>query len=153
MARFFDYPDGSVVADEPAFLAGATSADWQTIVRNLNAERFAAGQVLIAAGDDADSFCILAEGRVQVLARSVFGLKRVVATIEPGSIFGEIAFLDGGRRTATVRAVSAGAMIRITHENFSRLQVTNPALAQRIALDLGRICAARLRKTLKLIGR
>lgn len=153
MARFFDYPDGSVVADEPAFLAGATSADWKTIVRSLDAEQFAAGDVLIENGDDADCFCILAEGRVQVLVQTLFGLKRVVATIEPGSIFGEIAFLDGGRRTATVRALTAGAMIRVTHDNFSRLQFTDPELAQRIALDLGRICAARLRKTLKLIGR
>lgn len=153
MARFFDYPDGSVVADERAFLAGATSDDWQTIVRNLDAERFVAGQNLMADGDDGDSFCILAEGRVEVFVRTAFGLKRVVATIQPGSIFGEIAFLDGGRRTATVRAVTAGAMIRITHENLNRLQVTDPELAQRILLDLGRICAARLRKTLKLIGR
>lgn len=153
MARFFDYPEGSVVADEPAFLAGATSADWRKIVRHLATERFAAGQVLIAAGDDADSFCILAEGRVEVLARAVFGLQRVVATIERGSIFGEIAFLDGGRRTATVRAISAGAIVRVTHENFAALQAADPELAQRIALDLGRICAARLRKTLKLIGR
>ncbi len=148
---FFDYPGGSAsVGDQPAFLSGASSSDWETILRYVGAEPFVAQQILLEAGDPGDTFCILAEGRVQVQPPAS---KRVVATIEAGSIFGEIAFLDGGTRTATIRALTNGTMIRVTREGFAKLQAREPQLAQRIALDLGRICAARLRKMLTMIGR
>ena len=152
MTSFFAYPGGDAERADPAFLAGATGEEWQILVREIGAHAFEAGEDLIAAGDPGDAFYILIEGRVQVVAPALFGT-RIVATIEAGSVFGEIAFLDGGTRTATVRAITGGTMMRLTRAGLDALQERDPALATRIALDLGRICAARLRRTLRLLDR
>jgi CRP-like cAMP-binding protein len=150
--RFFDYPEAPQLPPAHTFLDGASDGDWKTLLRYTGAEPFVLEQILLKEGDPGDAFFILVEGRVQVLSPTPFG-QRTVATIEPGSVFGEIAFLDGGTRSATVRAMSDGALIRVSREAFAKLQKWEPQLAQRIALDLARICAGRLRQTLRLIGR
>jgi CRP-like cAMP-binding protein len=150
---FFDIPNGAQRgADDRTFLPDATADDWQTLLRSVGAEPFVEGQVLIEAGDPGDCFFILAEGLVQVQVRATFGVK-AIATIGAGSVFGEIAFLDGGVRTATVRALSAGKVLRVSRAAFVGLQAWEPQLAQRIALDLGRLCALRLRRVLAKHGR
>ena len=150
---FFDYP-GSTESErtELPFLAGASSDDWKALLKHLSAEKFVAGQILMKAGDPADSFFILAEGTVEV-ETPVSQRRRALARIEAGSIFGEIGFLDGGARTATVRAATDGTMMRVTHSGYAILQSWQPQLAQRIAMDLGRICATRLRRLLRLLAR
>ena len=141
-------PEGARdVADDRVFLPSATDADWQILLRSVGAEPFVAGQVLIQAGDAGDCFFILASGDVRVIAPAMFG-EKTIATIHAGSVFGEIAFLDGGMRTATVRALTDGHMLRVSREAFVAIQAFEPQLAQRIALDLGRLCASRLRQTL-----
>ena len=150
---FFDYPGGSPSERaELPFLAGASSDDWKALLQHLSAERFVAGQVLMKAGDPGDAFYILAEGSVQV-ETPMGSRRRDIARIDAGSIFGEIGFLDGGTRTATVRALSDGTMMRVTVAGYTILQSWQPQLALRIAMDLGRICATRLRRTLRLLNR
>ncbi len=145
---FFDVPNATrAVADDRVFLPDATDADWRTLLRCVGTERFAVGQRLVEAGDPSDDFFILAEGTVAVQIRTTFGVK-TLATLDAGSVFGEIAFLDGGTRTADVCAVTAGTVLRVTKAAFLSLQISDPQLAGRIALDLGRLCALRLRSTL-----
>jgi CRP-like cAMP-binding protein len=147
---FFDYPgDGSAVqtAYDATFLRGATRDDWEKLFARVGIEPFVAGQIIVEGGTPGDAFFILLDGAVEVVARGVFR-KRVIARIEAGSVFGEISFLDGGIRTATIRGAEAGSMVRVTQDAFERLRAWEPALAQWIISDLGRICAQRLRRTL-----
>jgi CRP-like cAMP-binding protein len=149
---FFKITDGSQeTADDRTFLPDATDDDWQALLRSVGVEPFVPDQVLIKAGDPGDCFFILVEGDVAVQTTSMFGT-RTVATIRAGSVFGEIAFLDGGKRTATVRALTGGTMVRVSRASFLAIQAWEPQLAQRIALDLGRLCAIRLRQTLAKAG-
>ncbi|MDX1449845.1 MAG: cyclic nucleotide-binding domain-containing protein, partial [Acidimicrobiia bacterium] len=62
---------------------------------------FAPGDVLIRQGEQAADVFLLLDGLVEI---DVDGT--VVAQAGPGSIIGERAVLEGGRRTSTVRAVS-----------------------------------------------
>ncbi len=64
-------------------------------------KKLAAGKVLVSQGDPGDSLLLLLDG---VLAVEVDGEK--VAEVGPGAILGERALLEGGRRTATLRAVT-----------------------------------------------
>ena len=115
-------------ADDRIFLPGATPADWEILLHSVGAEPFVAGQVLIEAGDAGDCFFILAEGDVRVLSSAKAGGK-TIATIHAGSVFGEIAFLDGGIRTATVSALTDGYMLRVSREAFVAIQAWEPQLA------------------------
>lgn len=149
---FFKVPDGSPDAtDDRIFLPDATDEDWQDLIRSVGIEPFVKDQVLIKTGDPGDCFFIIVEGTVEVQMPSIFGVKSI-SRIQSGSVFGEIAFLDGGVRTATVRALAGGTMLRVSRTSFVALRAREPQLALRIALDLGRLCAVRLRQTLAKAG-
>ncbi len=66
----------------------------------FNIENFADGDVIFKIGDPADHLYILSEGLVDLLDDKGF----VFDQIQKGQPFGEAAFLDGGFRSATVRA-------------------------------------------------
>ena len=61
-------------------------------------------------------------------------------------MFGELAFLDGLPRSATVRAVEDGEALRLSFEAFETLAARHAELGRAILLDLGRIAALRLRR-------
>ena len=62
-------------------------------------EHFAAGQVIFREGDPAGRMYVVAEGEIKILVGS-----QVVEIAGPGSIFGEMALIDGSPRSATVIA-------------------------------------------------
>jgi hypothetical protein len=65
-------------------------------------KKVAPGKTLVNQGDPGDTLLLLLDG---VLAVEVDGTE--VAQVGPGAILGERAVLEGGRRTATLRAVTA----------------------------------------------
>jgi len=63
--------------------------------------RLRTGATLVAQGDPGNELYLLFDG---LLAVEIDG--RTVAELGPGAVVGEVALLDGGRRTATLRAVT-----------------------------------------------
>jgi CRP-like cAMP-binding protein len=70
-----------------------------------------------------------------------------LTTYEHGTVVGEQTFLDGRPRSATIRALTDGALVRLSRESFDVLSAREPELARAILLDLGRILSLRLRRT------
>ncbi|MCA8881260.1 MAG: glutaminase A [Rhodobacteraceae bacterium] len=65
--------------------------------------RFETGQKIISAGDEAHAFFVVARGSVSI-SLTQGGRSRRVGSVGPGQAFGEMALLDGGRRSADVTA-------------------------------------------------
>ena len=63
-----------------------------------------AGAAIFKEGDRGDEFFVVAKGRVQVSVDDL-GKPKDVAILEHGSIFGEMAVMSGGVRSATVTAL------------------------------------------------
>jgi len=74
------------------------------LLSRLEPINFAPGATIIKQGDPATHFYILVKGRVDIAVRHESGAEIVVNHLEAGSYFGEMGILEGGRRTATVRA-------------------------------------------------
>lgn len=72
------------------------------------------GAVLMAQGEQATSMDLLLDGIVEIEVDGV-----VVAECGPGSLLGERAFLEGGRRTSTVRALTKAKTVSADPETFS----------------------------------
>ena len=72
----------------------------------------APGDRLIGEGEVADALYVILDGEFDVTKRS--GAAEIpLARVGPGALQGEIAALEGGRRLASVRAVTAGEVLRI----------------------------------------
>ena len=127
-------------ADEVLFLPDATASDWARILSHAQMWRLEPGDVLVRAGDAERALWLLAEGSVFVMNGD-----DVLKTIQAPSVLGEIAFLDGGPRSAGLVAATDAEVARFDFEAFEALAAEDGDLARRMALDLGRIAAMRLR--------
>ena len=117
----------------------------ETIVRPLIFEK---GEVIIREGDDAKLFFVLARGTVSVQIRvSGHGgeRKKRVASIGPGLSFGEMALLDGGKRSADVVADERVICYGLAVEQLHEIAAQHPNIMVTILGNLTRDFSERLR--------
>lgn len=96
------------------------------------------GEVLVQQGDPADALYIVLSGRFAV---TLEGRRDPVTEIGPDQPIGEIAFLTGSARTATVTAMRDSLVLRLGRAEFDALTTKCPgiwrtltsALSQRLA--------------------
>jgi CRP-like cAMP-binding protein len=79
---------------------------------------FAEGDTIVAEGDSADRFFVIAQGEVAVTRRTPEGEEIELATHGPGQFFGEIGLLAETRRTATVRAIGDVELLVLSWQEF-----------------------------------
>jgi CRP-like cAMP-binding protein len=87
-------------------------------VRRESAE---AGQVVVRQGEQGDALYLIEEGQAEVHARAEDGTVTTVATLGPGSYFGEIALVTGGPRNADVVAVTPLTLLRLDRAGYELL--------------------------------
>src|SRR4051812_29276607 len=97
-----------------------------------------AGTVLCSEGRAGQECFVIVDGEVAV---TISGSE--VATLGAGSVFGELAVLDGEPRTATARAASLVRLAVFSRREFEDLLECEPRVARRILDTVG----ARLRRT------
>lgn len=126
-------------------LGDASDEEWAILLKHVRYRQFSPGDTVVTAGSWEQSLYIVLEGQLEVLApRSRRGFKRI-ASVEAGSVIGELSFFDGGARSAQVRAVTPAVLAELSRTEFDALAVASPDLARRLLFDLGRILAQRLR--------
>ena len=149
VSSFFDYPNraGNDYAADLVFLPNHSDAAWRTLLSYTDTVRFRAGESALHLGEIDRALYIVTAGHLEVLVPHGLQGMRVFAVVEPGAVVGEQSFFDGEPRSAMVRAVSDGEMLRLSFDRFETLAAREPRLARDLLLDLGRILAIRLRLT------
>jgi len=97
------------------------------------------GDVLVRQGDAADDLYIVLTGRFAVTKE---GRRDPIAEIGPEQPIGEIAFLTGGTRTATVTAMRDSVVLRLGREDFERLTAKCPSIWRTLTNTLSQRLAA-----------
>jgi glutaminase len=123
----------------------------ESIVQPLVFEK---GDVIIREGADANLFFVLARGTVSVHIR-VPGQgerKKRVASIGPGLSFGEMALLDGGKRSADIVADERVICYGLRVEQLHELTAEHPNIMITILGNLTREFSERLRHANEEIG-
>ncbi len=115
-------------------------------IYKVDKQRFAAGDVLFSQGTEAAGLFIIKHGKVKVF-KDVFtsvGTTRIdLGILGPGSLFGEMAVIDGQRRSASAEAVEATTCLVMPRNLFDdEFRQCKPWLAAII-----RLLVARLRET------
>jgi CRP-like cAMP-binding protein len=124
-----------------------TGAQWRLLEGYGEILPLAEGEVIIAEGQIEEAFYIVLSGVLQVITRGPGG-ETLLGRFPAGSLFGEVGFLDGGPRTATVRAEFSANVLRVTREAFDQMRLSDAALAAELALELGRTVASHFRERL-----
>lgn len=145
---YFDYNetgDSETSEEQITILDELSEEEWQMIVRSSRNISFKPDDILLKEGEIDDAVYVLVSGKVEVVGSRSFGRVKRIATIDEGSVFGEVAFFDNRPRSASVRAVSEGRVLCITRKSFDQISAWNPSLAQQLLFELGRVLAHRFR--------
>jgi CRP-like cAMP-binding protein len=105
---------------------------------------FNKGHVLFHEGEEGDEMFIIQSGRVAI-KKKVKDQDTVLATLEKGDFFGEMAILERMPRSASAELVEDGDLIVISGETFGDMIKANPEVAVRML----RKYSIRLRETNK----
>jgi CRP-like cAMP-binding protein len=110
-----------------------------------------AGEELITRGEKGGTFFFLLEGEVEVYLPEPRG-RHVLCTISAPAILGEMEFLTGMPRTASVRTLSDVTLLGISFEALrSRVGNGDPGTLQ-LFVALSEILARRLTRTTEMLA-
>jgi uncharacterized membrane protein len=88
-----------------------------------------AGHTLFQAGDPGDSLFIVRVGEVELFIKDTAGQRIVLTTAQPGDMFGEVAMLDSGSRTATALALTDCEVLVLDRDDLILLFQRKPEAA------------------------
>jgi CRP-like cAMP-binding protein len=124
--------------------SGLSDEEVFDILRICRLREVAAGTVLFAQGDPGDRAVVVESGTLQVLI-DADPEPVPIAELGPGTIAGELALLDPGPRSATLRAQTDAVFYEITAADFLQMrQQMNPG-AFKLLRALTRLVCQRLR--------
>ncbi|MFN2582479.1 MAG: cyclic nucleotide-binding domain-containing protein [Candidatus Dormibacteria bacterium] len=103
------------------------------IAEQFDDATFLAGHGVITEGMAGPEFFVILDGTASVLIDDAS-----VATLGPGDFFGEVAALDGGPRTATVRAETQLRCITLPVGGLRQFLLDHPVVAVNLVPEIAR---------------
>jgi uncharacterized membrane protein len=120
---------------DPTFLANITmfellnEDDRIALAAVVDELAIPAGHTLFQAGDPGDSLFIVRLGEIELFIKDTAGQKIILTTAEAGDMFGELAMLDTGPRTATALALTDSEVLVLDRDDLVLLFQRKPEAA------------------------
>ncbi|MFZ0547744.1 MAG: cyclic nucleotide-binding domain-containing protein [Candidatus Promineifilaceae bacterium] len=131
--------------DEPTALAFLTEQDWQLLAGKASLATFEKDEVILEKGQLPDAIYIIEIGQVRIQRES----GDTIARRGPGSVFGEVSFLEGKGASATVVADETVEVSAISRADVEALLESMPEFATRFYRTLAVTLAYRLRQAVE----
>ncbi|OGS12856.1 MAG: hypothetical protein A2234_01235 [Elusimicrobia bacterium RIFOXYA2_FULL_58_8] len=116
------------------------------VLENLQERTYLKGETIFAQGDIGRALFIVFSGKIALSRLSPATQKNeVIAEVNPGEFFGEMALLEEMPRTATAHAVEETKVFMLFKIKLESLLFARPQIGVTIASQLAKIMSARLR--------
>jgi len=125
-------------------LDDATARELCELIKTLDCP---AHQVLFHAGDVGDAMYLIERGKVRICVQAKDGHEVTLAKLGRGDFFGEMALLDGERRSADAVVAEDARLALLSREHFLSFMRSSPD----VALEMLTALANRLRRTDELL--
>jgi CRP/FNR family cyclic AMP-dependent transcriptional regulator len=110
-------------------LAGLPETTLERVARTCRWQDFEQGEQVLRYQDPSTEVCFLAAGKVRVAVYSMEGKAVLFTDLRPGAMFGEIAAIDGSRRSAGVEAIESCTVASLAAGQFEDLLLREPKVA------------------------
>jgi CRP-like cAMP-binding protein len=111
------------------FLCKLPDAPVSELAGRMTRKVLPAGSTIFSRGDRGNALFAVASGSVKISIWSSEGRELTINTVRPGEVFGEIALLDGGIRTADATAVTECVLMVLERRDLLSLLNRTPELA------------------------
>lgn len=102
-----------------------------------NRIRVRQGDTIFMEGEQGDSMYVIVEGQVQIVRRGARA-PVVLATLQPGAFFGEMAVVDRSERTATAVAATDATLLAVGASELEVLLKQQPDVGAKMIRTLVR---------------
>ena len=137
--------NGLALSDFEVFQPLSCSPGEAWLERCVVPRSFPAGDKIFRAGDRADELFLIRRGTVRIALPLAENGHHNLASFGSGDFFGEMAFLDGGARSADAIAMTATDVFVVSRSRFDEVARSNAAAALPILASLARALAFRMR--------
>lgn len=107
-------------------------SDLDRLAQMASTRTYKAGEPVFLKGDPGNAMMAVLSGRVRICSYSAQGREVVLNVISPGEVFGEIALIDGGERTADAFAMEAAELLVLSRRDFMPFLEHNPEVCIRL---------------------
>ena len=97
-----------------------------SITKQLSIETYKPEDTIVTQGDNPDNIYFIAKGGCNVYVRNRAGLRTKANVLISGDYFGEVAILNGGKRTATVRSNNYSTLAWLNKSIFTSIFEKHP---------------------------
>jgi CRP-like cAMP-binding protein len=117
------------------------------VAKLADAVKLPAEFTIFAAGDRATALFLIQDGTVRITTTSPGAQTIDIATLGPGSHFGEMALVDDAPRSATVRTLEPTSLFRFDYDRMRALLDRSTPIAGIFYHALAHFLSTRLRQT------
>jgi CRP/FNR family cyclic AMP-dependent transcriptional regulator len=138
--------DATLLAGVP-FFQYLEDHEREILARQIDDVKIPAGELVFEVDDPGGTMYVIRQGSVEVFFKDDTGERIVLETPGPGEVFGELSFLDGGARSASVVVVEDLEALAVDRDDLNQLLRIHPDAGLDIIAAMGH----RLRRTVELL--
>ncbi|HLV32185.1 MAG TPA: Crp/Fnr family transcriptional regulator [Chitinispirillaceae bacterium] len=127
----------TILARVPLF-ANLAVDELKAISSIMVTRKYKQEQIIVREDDEAHTFFIIVSGTVHVAALTSEGKQSILATLHKGEFFGEMAVLDGERRSASVIAADECTLIMLYRKSFMEILSQYPRIAIQMLVEMSK---------------
>ncbi|KAB2935299.1 MAG: cyclic nucleotide-binding domain-containing protein [Leptonema illini] len=143
--------DTSITLAEVDILSEFTPAELTQLEPYLTFQSYSDGTKVLTEGEAGDSVFMIAAGRAELFT-TTDGLYHCYYRLSRGTVFGEMAMIDGRPRSADVLAAGTLSCWVLTMERLNRLKQEHPDVAYRVMTGVAALLSRRIRINLNIIS-
>ena len=106
--------------------AGFTQEEFNDFTQVMNVHPLPQGMPIVEQHDSGKSVYLIASGSVKVFMTMLAGDRVDLAVLHSGDFFGEMSFLTGKPRTATVETAEDSVILEITEDKLREITSQRP---------------------------
>lgn len=126
--------------------AGLNDTQVEALAKVFKERTFAQGELVFSQGEPGDRLYLVREGFVAVVAETPDGADKALVNLGTGQTVGEIALIDQGTRSATVRAIGDGTILAwVDRDTFEKLCESDTAIGYRVMRNIAADLSFKLR--------
>ena len=114
---------------------------------NMHVRHYQAEETVFREGDQGAGTILVLDGQVRIMARD-----NVLATLENGDFFGEIALAENDKRTADAICDSDSTLVFFLRHDLEEWIETEPRLGAVFLMNLASVLAQRLHQANRLLA-
>jgi len=140
--------DFSDLTNSPLF-KGMAAKEIEYLSSIFSATQVHEGKTVFIENMPGESLYLIKQGAVQISQMLAEVDEQKLTVLSPGDIFGEMAIIDGGARSATARVAKNSILYSLNQKDFNTLAREKPRLGLQLVLNISRIFSGRIRQAKK----